>query len=310
MVKNSTDKRVNTRGRTLSPRAKTNLSGYMFLTPWLIGFFVFTLYPFIYSLYLSFTSYNVLTPPKWIGIKNYVEMLTEDPDFWHSFKVTCKFALIQVPVKLFFQLFVAVLLSKAKKFMRLIRTCFYVPTLVGGGVAVALTWGRIWGNNGAINQILESIGLPTVKWLADPRVALYILILLGVWQFGSGMLIFLAAIRDVPKNLLEAAEIDGASKTRSFWKITFPMITGSVFFNLVNGIIGSMQAFSSAFLITGGGPLKSTLYFGLYQYNIAFKSMEMGYASAMAWFLLLVIVALTAVVFKSNGAWVYYQDEM
>ncbi len=309
MVKNSIDKRVNTRGRTQSPRAKTNLSGYMFLTPWLIGFFVFTVFSFCYSLYLSFTDYNVLTPPRWISIQNYVEMF-QDPDFWHSFKVTCKFALVQVPVKLFFQLLVAVLLSRATKFMRVIRTCFYVPSLVGGGVAVALVWGRIWSNNGAINQILESIGLPTVKWLADPNVALYILILLGVWQFGSGMLIFLAAIRDVPKNLLEAAAIDGASKTRSFWKITFPMITSSVFFNLVNGIIGSMQAFSSAYLITGGGPLKSTLYFGLLQYRTAFQSYEMGMASAMAWFMLLVIVALTAVVFKSNGAWVYYQDEM
>ena len=296
--------------RRLSRRERHDLAaGYLFLTPFLIGLFLFTVYPFVYSLYLSFTDYDILTKPGWIGIKNYVEMFTNDPKFWLSFKITCKFALIQVPVRLAFSLLVAVILSKATRLTNAYRAAFYIPSLLGGGVAVAMTWKQLWRVDGVVNRLLAPLGVPAVNWLKNPNTALYILILLGVWQFGSQMLIFLAGIKDVPASLHEAAIVDGAGPVKRFFKVTLPMLTPCLFFNLVNGIIGSMQAFNSAYLVTNGGPVNSTLYFGLYQYRQAFEFRNMGYASAMAWFLMLVIVALTALVFRSSSGWVYYQDE-
>lgn len=285
------------------------LTGYLFLTPFLIGLFAFTIYPFFYSLYLSFTEYDILSPAKWIGLQNYVKMLTQDQKFWTSFKVTCKFALVQVPLKLVFSLLVALVLARATRLTNVYRTAFYIPSLLGGGVAVAITWKQMWRVDGMINRLLSAMGIPAVNWLNNPNTALYVLILLGVWQFGSQMLIFLAGIKDVPMSLHEAAIVDGAGPVKRFFSITLPMLTPCLFFNLVNGIIGSMQAFNSAFVVTQGGPLNSTLYYGLYQYRQAFEYRNMGYASAMAWFLMLVIVALTALVFRSSAGWVYYQDD-
>lgn len=302
--------RTLTRKKRMSARERHDLlTGYLFLTPFLIGLFAFTVYPFVYSLYLSFTKYNILSPASWIGLQNYVKMFTQDPKFWASFKVTCKFALVQVPVKLAFSLLVAVVLSKATRLTNAYRTAFYIPSLLGGGVAVAMTWKQLWRIDGVVNRLLSTLGISPVNWLNNPNTALYILILLGVWQFGSQMLIFLAAIKDVPMSLHEAAIVDGAGSVTRFFRITLPLLTPSLFFNLVNGIIGSMQAFNSAFLVTSGGPLNSTLYYGLYQYQQAFEYRNMGYASAMAWFLMLVIVALTALVFRSSSGWVYYQDD-
>ena len=283
--------------------------GYLFLAPFIIGLLVFTVYPFVYSLYLSFTEYNIVSPPQWIGIDNFVKMFTADDKFWVSFKVTLKFALVQVPLKLIFSLLVAILLSTKTKLTNVYRAAFYIPSLLGGSVAVAITWVQIWRSDGVVNKLLSSIGLPTNNWLKNPKTALYVLVLLGVWQFGSQMLIFLAGIKDVPHSLHEAAIVDGAGPIRRFFKITLPMLTPCLFFNLINGIIGSMQAFGSAFLVTQGGPMNSTLYYALYQYNQAFSYLHMGYASAMAWFLMLVIVALTALVFRSSSGWVYYQDD-
>ncbi len=283
--------------------------GYLFLAPFIIGLLVFTVYPFVYSLYLSFTEYNIVSPPQWIGIDNFVKMFTADDKFWVSFKVTLKFALVQVPLKLIFSLLVAILLSTKTKLTNVYRAAFYIPSLLGGSVAVAITWVQIWRSDGVVNKLLSSIGLPTNNWLKNPKTALYVLVLLGVWQFGSQMLIFLAGIKDVPHSLHEAAIVDGAGPIRRFFKITLPMLTPCLFFNLINGIIGSMQAFGSAFLVTQGGPMNSTLYYALYQYNQAFGYLHMGYASAMAWFLMLVIVALTALVFRSSSGWVYYQDD-
>ena len=286
-----------------------NIVGYLFLAPFIIGLLVFTVYPFVYSLYLSFTEYNIVSPPQWIGIDNFVKMFTADDKFWVSFKVTLKFALVQVPLKLIFSLLVAILLSTKTKLTNVYRAAFYIPSLLGGSVAVAITWVQIWRSDGVVNKLLSSIGLPTNNWLKNPKTALYVLVLLGVWQFGSQMLIFLAGIKDVPHSLHEAAIVDGAGPIRRFFKITLPMLTPCLFFNLINGIIGSMQAFGSAFLVTQGGPMNSTLYYALYQYNQAFGYLHMGYASAMAWFLMLVIVALTALVFRSSSGWVYYQDD-
>ena len=296
--------------RRISPQARhNNVVGYLFLTPFLIGLFVFTMYPFVYSLYLAFTDYDIVSKSNWIGLDNFVKMFTADDKFWVSFMVTVKFALIQVPLKLIFSLLVAVILSKTTKLTNVYRAAFYIPSLLGGSVAVAITWSQLWNTDGVINKLLGVFGIPRVNWLTNPNTALYILILLGVWQFGSQMLIFLAGIKDIPQSLHEAAIVDGAGSVMRFFKITLPMLTPCLFFNLVNGIIGSMQAFSSAYLITAGGPLNSTLYYGLYQYQQAFKFNHMGYASAMAWFIMLVIVTLTALVFRSSSGWVYYQDD-
>ena len=296
--------------RKINGKMRDNIAGYLFVMSYIIGFFAFTLYPFISSLYLSFTDYNVLSSKEWIGIENYAKMLLEDKEFWVSFKVTVKFAIIQVPVKMAFSLLVAVALVRKTKLTNVYRAAFYVPSLIGGSVAMAITWKQLWVKNGAINELLAAFGIEGPNWVHNPGTALYVLILLDVWQFGSQMLIFLAAIKDVPASLQEAAIIDGAGSVKRFFKVTLPMITPALFFNLVNGIIGAMQAFNSAFLVTEGGPLNSTLYFALYQYRQAFEFRHMGYASAMAWFMMLVIIALTVLVFRSSAGWVYYREEM
>jgi len=309
MKLNLSNKPKTERYSRLNPKVRDNIAGYSFVSLYIIGLFTFTIYPFIMSLYYSFTDYDILTGANWIGLKNYAEMFFEDKRFWVSFKVTLKFSLIGVPLKLFVSLLVAVVLSKKTKLTNFYRCAFYIPSLLGGGVAVAITWKQIWEKDGVINHFLNMIGLEGHNWLTDPNTALYVLILLGVWQFGSSMLIFLAAIKDVPESLKEAAMLDGARSTQVFFKVTLPMITPSLFFNLINGIIGSLQAFNSAYLISNGAPLNTTLYYGLYQYRQGFEWHHMGYASAMAWFLMLVIVAMTAITFKSSSAWVYYQSE-
>lgn len=285
------------------------IHGYLFIAPWLIGFFVFTLFPLLYSFYLSFTDYNVLSAPKWVGFGNYIKMFTLDDNVWLSLKVTLKFALVQVPLKIVVALLVAVVLAKKTRLTGFYRVVFYIPSLLGSSVAVALTWKKLWANHGIINGILENIGLSGHNWLTDTHTALYILILLGVWQFGNMMLIFLAGLNDIPNSLIEAAIIDGAKPVTCFFKIKLPMLTPVLFYNLINTIIGCMQAFNSAYLISNGGPMNSTLYYGLYQYEQAFVHMNMGYASALAWFMMLIILAMTALVFRSSSAWVFYQGE-
>lgn len=295
--------------RKMTKHEKYNtVMGYLFISPSIIGLIWLTLIPFVQGLYLSFTDYNVLSEPTWVGIANYVKMFTKDEIFWTSFKVTCKFSLVQVPLKLVVSLLVALALAKKSKMTGAYRIMFYIPSLLGGSVAVAMTWKMLWGGKGVINQILDVLHLPAVNWLNDTRTALYVLILLGVWQFGSQMLIFLAAIKNVPHSLHESAIIDGGGPVKRFFKITLPMITPSLFYNLVNGIIGSMQAFASSYLITEGQPKNTTLYYSLYQYQQGFQYMKMGYASALAWFMMLVIVALTAIVFKTQKSWVYYEE--
>lgn len=288
---------------------KNILVGYAFIFPIVIGLVVFTAVPFFYSLYLAFTDYNGLKSPNWVGFQNFITMFFEDDKFWLSFKITLKFAIVQVPLKLIFALLVAVLLAKVSKGVGFYRVAFYVPSVLGGSVAIAMTWKILWGNNGPVNGLLNMLGFESINFLKDTRTALYVLILLGVWQFGSSMLIFLAGIKDIPQIYYEAALMDGASSLQRFFKITLPLLTPCIFFNLINGIIGSLQAFSSAYLITGGGPLNSTLYYGLNLYNQAFEYSKFGYASAMAWFMLLIIAALTALVFRSSSAWVFYQSE-
>ncbi len=288
---------------------KESVAGYVFITPFIIGLFVFTAIPFFTSLYLAFTEYNILTPAKWIGLANFKKMFFEDKLFWKSFWVTFKFALIQVPVKLLVSLGVALILSRNSRAIPVYRAAFYIPSLMGGSVAVALTWKQMFAYKGAINAILGALGMEPVKWLSDPKTALGVLIGLGVWQFGSSMLIFLAALKNVPQSYHEAAIVDGAGPVRRFFKIVLPMITPIFFFNLVNQTIGAFQAFNSSYLISQGKPLNTTLYYGLHLYNRAFTYYEMGYGSAMAWFMLLVIAVFTALIFRSSSAWVYYESE-
>ena len=296
--------------RLASVLNRDNVAGYVFILPFIIGLLVFTLIPFLTSLYLSFTEYNVLSSAKWVGLDNYKEMFFEDPLFWTSFKVTFKFAFIQVPIKLAVSLLVALILAKATRLTGFYRSAFYIPSLMGGSVAIALLWKQLFSPNGVINQILGVLGLPDdTAWLGDPKTALGTLIALGVWQFGSSMLIFLAAIKNIPYSYHEAAIVDGAGPVRRFFAITLPMLTPIIFFNLINQVIGAFQAFNSSYLITQGRPLNTTLYYGVHLYNKAFDQFKMGYGSAMAWFMLLVIAFFTALIFRSSSAWVYYESE-
>ena len=285
------------------------VAGYVFILPFIIGLLVFTVVPFFTSLYLAFTDYNVLSPAKWIGLENFKRMFFEDKHFWNSFWITFRFALIQVPIKLLVSLGVALILSRSTKLTSVYRAAFYIPSLMGGSVAVALTWKQMFAYKGPINAMLMALGMQPVTFLNDPRITLYVLIGLGIWQFGSSMLIFLAAIKNVPASYHEAAIVDGAGPVRRFFAIVLPMITPIFFFNLINQTIGAFQAFNSSYLITQGGPMNSTLYYAVHMYNRAFTNYEMGYGSAMAWFMLLVIAAFTALIFRSSSAWVYYESE-
>ena len=288
---------------------KEKVAGYVFILPFIIGLLAFTVMPFFTSLYLAFTEYNILSAPVWIGLANFQRMFFEDKLFWGSFFVTFKLAIIQVPIKLLVSLGVALILSRNSRAIPIYRAAFYIPSLMGGSVAVALTWKQLFAYNGAMNGVLGAIGLEPIKWLNDPNTALGVLISLGIWQFGSSMLIFLAAIKNVPQSYHEAAIVDGAGPVRRFFTIVLPMITPIFFFNLVNQTIGAFQAFNSSYLITQGKPLNTTLYYGVHLDNRAFPYYEMGYGRAMAWCMLLVIAAFTALIFRSSSAWVYYESE-
>lgn len=288
---------------------RDEVAGHIFILPFIIGLIVFTVFPFFTSLYLSFTDYSVFKSAQWVGFANFNRMFFEDELFWKSFWITFRFAIIQVPVKLAFSLLVAIILSRNTKGIGVYRAAFYIPSLMGGSVAVALMWKQLFAYNGTINSIIAVLGLGPVEWLTSPDTALYTLIGLGVWQFGSSMLIFLAAIKNIPASYHEAAIVDGAGPVRRFFTITFPMLTPVLFFNLINQLIGSFQAFNSSYLITAGAPLNSTLYYALHLYNESFLFWRMGYGCAMAWFLLVIIGILTAFVFRSSSAWVYYESE-
>ena len=287
-----------------------NVAGYLFILPFIIGVVVFTAIPFFHSLYLAFTEYNILSDPKWVGLDNFKKMFFEDELFWKSFWVTFKFAFIQVPIKLTVALLVALVLARSTKVVGIYRAAFYIPSLMGGSVAIALLWRQLFSPKGVINQFLGFLGLPdNTAWLGNPKTALGTLIALGVWQFGSSMLIFLAAIKNVSPSYYEAAIMDGAGPIRRFFSITLPMISPIIFFNLVNQVISAFQAFNSSYLITGGAPMNTTLYYGVYLYKKAFDQFQMGYGSAMAWFMLLIIGFFTALIFRSSSAWVFYESE-
>lgn len=280
---------------------------YLFLLPWLIGFFGLTLWPFLNSLYLSLTE-TTLRSSTFVGLQNYIQMF-QDPRFLKSMEVTLTYVLLSVPLKLAMALFVAILLYKASLGMTIYRTLFYLPSLIGGSVAVAVMWRNIFGMDGLLNSFLSLLGIAGKEWLGQPDYALYVLIMLVIWQFGSSMVIFLAGLKNVPGELYEAAQIDGASSLSRFLKITLPMISPILLFNLILQTISSFQVFTQGYIITKGGPMDETLFSVLYIYDLAFKQQRMGYASAVSWSLLMLIAAVTAIIFLTSKRWVYYEND-
>jgi multiple sugar transport system permease protein len=290
-------------------RRTHNLAGYAFIAPWLLGFFGFTLIPMAASLYFAFTDYDVLTPPRWVGLANFRRMFFEDPRYLQAVGVTFFYVIVAVPLRLAFALAVAMLLNTHRRGVSVYRAAYYAPSVVAGSVAVAVMWRQVFGTDGVINAVLALLGIPPLRWLGDPDVAIWTLITLAVWQFGSPMLIFLAGLRQIPAELYEAAAIDGAGAGARFFRITLPLLSPVTFFNLVMQTITGFMVFTQAFIVTGGGPMDTTLFYALYLYRRAFESFQMGYASAMAWVLLLVVAFFTAVLFKSSGRWVFYETK-
>lgn len=291
-------------------RLRENLTGWLWVSPWLLGFVFFTLGPMVASVYFSFTEFPVISPPRWTGLENYVTMFTQDQSFWQSLKVTTLYAIISVPLHLVLGFLVAVLLNQRVRWIALWRTIYYLPSVVSG-VAVALLWQWIFNTDfGLANWLLSLVGISGPAWLLDQNWALPALIVMSLWGIGGGMVIYLAGLQGVPTALYEAASIDGATSLQRFWHITLPMVSPVIFFNLVLGIIGALQTFTQAFIMTGGGPKESTYFFMLHLYNNAFQWLKMGYASALGWILFFYILVLTLAVFRFSSAWVYYEGEL
>jgi len=270
-----------------------------------------TLGPMLYSLYLSFTRYNLLSEPQWVGLANFVQMFTADSRYLKSVGVTLVYVLVSVPLLLVVSMLLALLLNKSMRFLTGYRVLFYVPSLIGASVAIAALWRLIFGANGIVNQVLAVFGIHHGSWVGNPGDALTTIITLAVWAFGSTMIIFLAGVRQVPRELYEAAALDGAGVFRKFFSITLPVMTPLIFFNTLMATIGAFQAFTGAYVVSGGtgGPVDSTLFYTLYLYQQGFAQLNMGYAAAMAWILVIVLAAVTAFFFWTARFWVHYGDE-
>jgi multiple sugar transport system permease protein len=280
---------------------------YLFLSPWIIGLIVFSLGPILLSLYFSFTNFNLLQSPQWVGFKNYQNIFTNDPLFYTSLRVTFSYLLMAVPIKLAVALGIAMLLARNIRGIGIYRAIYYIPSLIGTSVAVAYLWQQIFGENGLVNKVLLLIGIHGPAWIDSPSTALFTLSLLQAWSFGSSMLIFLAGLKAIPESLYEAATIDGANRWQQFVRVTIPLLSPVVFFNLIMTIINSFTQFTQGFIVTDGGPINSTLFYALYLYN-KFSFFKMGYASALAWILLIIIAVFTSVIFLTSKRWVYYES--
>jgi multiple sugar transport system permease protein len=315
MTARSIDARSDLSGRAVHPSLWSRIwtengPGYLFLLPWFIGFFGLTIAPIVSSLYLSFTDFDLLTAPHWVGADNYVRMFTNDPKFFQSMRVTLLFVLFSVPLKLAFALSVALLLNRGMRGLPLYRAVFYLPSLLGASVAIAVLWRTLFAGDGIINKGLALIGIQGPAWISNPRYSLWTLVALAVWQFGSPMIIFLAGLRQIPQDVYEAASLEGASKWRIFWKITLPLLTPVVFFNAIIQTIEGFKSFTPAFIISGGtgNPVNSTLFYTLYLYQEAFAFFRMGYASALAWVLLAIVAIFTGISFLTSRYWVHYDS--
>lgn len=286
------------------------ITAYLLIGPWIVGFIIFTLGPMIASLYFSLSDYNITTPAVFIGLQNFIEMFTKDYRFWLSLRVTLTYAVAAIPLGLILGLLLALLLNTKVPGIAVWRTVYYTPSVVSG-VAVSILWLYLFNPQfGVINWVLSLLNIKGPGWLADPNWALPALVLMSLWGVGGGMIIYLAGLQGIPTALYEAAEIDGANVFQRFFKITLPLITPVLFYNLVTGVIGTFQYFTNAFIMTNGGPVERTLFYNLYLYQNAFRYGRMGYASAMAWVLFLIVLVLTMAVFRSSSAWVYYEGDL
>ncbi len=284
-------------------------AGYVFSLPFIFGFLMFMVIPMGLSLYYSFCKYDIQNAPTWIGLDNYIKIFTNDKTFSKALGVTCYFALVGTPLKVIFALIVALILNHESRAVGLYRAVYYLPSIIGGSVAVAILWRRLFESNGTLNAIISKIipGMANFNWFSEGP-AIWVLIILTVWQFGSSMLIFLSALKQIPRELYEAADVDGAVPFQQFWKVTLPLLTPTIFFNLVQQTINSFLAFTQSKLITNGAPRNSTLFYTVYQYNKAFPNQgksQMGYASALAWVMLIIVSTVTILLFKSRDKWVY-----
>jgi len=296
--------------RQAKEAGRDNKAGYLFLLPWLVGLVVITIGPMLASLYLSFTNYSLIQAPEWSGLDNYLRML-QDARLHNSIKVTFIYVVVSVPLQLGLALGIAVLLDKGMRGLSLYRSLFYLPSMLGASVAIAVLWRQMFGGEGLVNQLLQAVGIQsTTGWISDPSYALSTIILLHIWTFGSPMVIFLAGLRQIPAMYYEAAAVDGASRWTRFTKITLPLLSPIIFFNLVLQVINAFQSFTQAFVVSNGtgGPSDSTMFYSLYLYQRGFGQFQMGYASAMAWLLVVIVGVLTAINFFASKYWVFYDD--
>ena len=289
---------------------RPKVAGYVFILPFIIGFLAFLAIPMILSLGFSFTRYNILKTPVFIGLENYRTMFTGDPKFWKVFGVTMYYVLFSVPLRLIMALAVAMLLVKSSKLSGFYRAVYYLPSIIGSSVAVAILWKRMFASDGVINALMKVVGLPAdIAWLGRTDTAIWTLIILAIWQFGSSMLIFLSGLKQIPVSLYEAATVDGANGIERFFKITLPMLTPTIFFNLINQLINGFMAFTQSYIITQGKPRDTTLFYTVYMYQNSFTYNKLGYGCAMAWFMVFVVGLLTLILFKTQKKWVHYEAE-
>ena len=293
----------------MRPSTREALEGYLGISPWLIGFLLFTLGPLVASFVLSFSDWQITVAPKWVGIDNYVRIFTKDPDFYQSLKVTFTYVALSLPVNLLAGLGLSLLLNHELPGMRGFRTLFYLPVVLSG-VSVALMWAWLLNPEyGVINTLLATIGITGPQWFWSTRWALPSVALMSLWRVGGSAIIYLAGLKNIPPHLYEAAEIDGANRWARLRHITLPMLTPTIFFQLVMELIDAFQVFTAVYVITGGGPVRSTLFYMYLIFRTAFEDFDMGYASALAWIMALIIMAFTALVFRSSPLWVYYEAE-
>ena len=288
---------------------RESVAGIVFSLPFIIGFLLFLAVPMGLSLIYSFSDYDILSPARFAGFSNYIRIFTHDQTFISSVKATFYFALVSVPLRLVFALIVALILVRPTKAVGFYRAAYYLPSIIGGSVAISVLWRRMFAVDGVVNSLLGLIGIPSnLPWLSNTRTAIWTLIILAVWQFGSSMLIFLASLKQIPASLYEAAEIDGASGWRTFFNVTLPLLTPTIFFNLVMQTINGFLAFTQSLIITDGRPLNTTLFYAVYMYRQAFQYGNAGYAAALAWVMLAFIGLLTFILFQTKKYWVYQQD--
>jgi multiple sugar transport system permease protein len=293
-------------------RRREALFAYLFISPWIIGFIILTFGPMLVSLYYSFTEYNLISPPQWVGLENYIRLFFKDPLFWKSLQVTLYYAALSLPLGLTLSFIIAILLNQKIPFVNIWRTIYFLPSVISG-VGVTLLWVRIFNPRvGLLAALLSTVGIKAPNFLQDSNWIIPALVMMGLWGIGGGMIIYLAGLQGVPTDLYDAAKVDGANIIHRFRFVTLPMTTPVIFYNLVMDLISTFQYFTTVYVATGGtgGPNRASLFYNLYLYQNAFKFNEMGYASTMAWVLFLIVISLTLLIFRSSTAWVYYEGQL